>query len=161
MTDHRTGPRPMGLCPVCLELRHLRAGGLLGQHKRIYRKYYRSSCPCPGVNQPALLEGPHMPEPIPATETLTTVYVSIGNSDNKLTQSEWSNYLHSFRTCMTQFAKQVYGDWVSEPSSSYQNACIGIATETPLTLKAALTSLRAGHRQDSVAWAVAAETEFI
>jgi len=93
-------------------------------------------------------------------EQLTTVYVSIGNSDDKLSQSEWSNYLHSFRECMAKFAKEVYGDWVSEPSSSYQNACMGIATETPLTLKAALAILRTEYRQDSVAWAVA-ETEFI
>lgn len=94
-------------------------------------------------------------------QPLTTVYASIGNSDDKLSQSSWSNYLHSFRECMAKFAVQVYGDWTSEPSSSYQNACIAIATETPLTLKAALTLLREGYEQDSVAWAVVGETEFI
>lgn len=95
------------------------------------------------------------------TQTPTTVYASIGNSDDKLSQAEWSNYLHSFRECMGKFATQVYGDWTSEPSSSYQNACIAIATETPLTLKAALASLRAEYRQESIAWAVVPDTEFI
>lgn len=92
---------------------------------------------------------------------LTTVYVSIGNSDDKLTQAEWSNFLHSFRECMAKFAVEVYGDWASEPSSSYQNACMAIATETPRTLKAALTMLRKEYRQDSLAWAEAPRTEFI
>ncbi len=92
---------------------------------------------------------------------LVTVYVSIGNSDDRLSQVAWSNFLHSFRGCMAQFAKEVYGNWVSEPSSSFQNACVAIATETPLTLKAALTLLRADYGQNSVAWAEVPRTEFI
>jgi len=92
---------------------------------------------------------------------LTVVYASIGNSDDKLTQAAWSNYLHSFRECMAKAASEVYGDWVSEPSSSYQNACIAIATETPHTLKAALALLRDGYGQDSIAWVEATGTEFI
>jgi len=91
----------------------------------------------------------------------TTVYVSIGNSDDKLSQARWSNFLHSFRECMAKFAVETYGNWVSEPSSSYQNACIAIATESPLTLKAALRMLRVDYGQDSVAWAEVPTTEFI
>ncbi|MCU1687848.1 MAG: hypothetical protein JWQ81_8587 [Amycolatopsis sp.] len=163
MTDHRTGPRPMGLCPVCLELRHLRAGGLLGQHKRIYRKYYRSSYPCPGVNQPALLEGPHMPEPIPATETLITVYVSIGNSDDKLTQRSWYDFVRDYRRAMHSHAKQVYGEWYSASDSEYQNACMAVAVPADWVgaLRCQLTKMRTYYDQDSVAWAVVAETELI
>lgn len=57
MADHRAGPRLKGVCPECGELRRLRAGGVLGTHKRIYRKYYRSSYPCKGTGAPARLYG--------------------------------------------------------------------------------------------------------
>lgn len=92
---------------------------------------------------------------------MTTVYVSIGNSDDKLTQARWAQFLWNFRDCMGRAATQVYGEWLSAPDSSYQNACVAIATETPLTLKAALAALAHEYGQDSIAWAEAPETEFI
>lgn len=55
----RTGPVLKGICPECGELRHLRTGGVMGQHKKIYRRHYRSTYPCAGVDQPAAIYGPH------------------------------------------------------------------------------------------------------
>jgi hypothetical protein len=90
-----------------------------------------------------------------------TVYASIGNSDDKLSQARWSQFVRAFRDCMGRGATEVYGDWLSTPDSSYQNACVAVATETPLVLKAALAMLAKEYDQDSIAWAEVAKTEFI
>lgn len=92
---------------------------------------------------------------------MITVYASIGNSDDKLSQARWSQFVRAFRDCMARAATEVYGEWLSTPDSSYQNACVAIATETPLTLKAALVELAKEYDQDSIAWAQVAATEFI
>ncbi|WP_432845999.1 hypothetical protein ACQPXB_36000 [Amycolatopsis sp. CA-161197] len=54
------GPRPKGICPECGELRHLRADGVLGQHKRIFRRHYRGQT-CAGVDQMPAIYGPGLP----------------------------------------------------------------------------------------------------
>jgi hypothetical protein len=90
-----------------------------------------------------------------------TVYASIGNSDDKLSQQEWSDYLRAFRVCMNHHADQVYGDWVSEPSARYQNACMSITTDTPDDLRYALTAFRKRWSQDSIAFTVVPKTMFI
>lgn len=94
---------------------------------------------------------------------MSTVYVSIGNSDDKLTQADWAKYVGDFHEVMAELATRIYGVWLSEPSSEYQNACIA-AEINPADIevcKDELTTLRQGFRQDSIAWAVAPETEFI
>lgn len=75
----RPGPRPKGICPVCGQLRHLRDSGLMGMHHRLACGHYNIGV-CPGVDQPALLEGPEMPEataPKPAVGRIVH-YVSHG-----------------------------------------------------------------------------------
>jgi hypothetical protein len=112
---------------------------------------------------PALLEGPHMPEPIPTPEPLTTVYVSIGNSDNSLTQRGWSDFARDFRRVMHSHAKQVYGEWYSASDSQYQNACMAVVVpaDSVGALRDQLTEMRSFYDQDSVAWAIVGETELI
>lgn len=90
---------------------------------------------------------------------MTTVYASIGNTDNKLTQQEWSRFVFEFQQCMTAFARDVYGVWLSESSSSYQNACIAIQTNEPDNLRVALAMLAHTYQQDSIAFATVARTE--
>lgn len=94
---------------------------------------------------------------------MITVYVSIGNSDDKLTQAEWAMFVGNFRQAMHEHANDVYGEWYSAPGSPYQNACIAIAVAPVRVslLRAELTELRREMRQDSVAWAVVPTTEFI
>lgn len=100
----------------------------------------------------------------------TSVFVSIGNSDDALTQLRWSQYVTGvdslFREWLADNELHVHGFWLSESSSEYQNA--GWALELKITpdseaageLKAALTEIREHFSQDSLVWAVA-ETEFI
>ena len=92
-----------------------------------------------------------------------TVYVSIGNSDDKLPQREWSSYVADFRTVMEKYAATIYGVWFSGPESPYQNACVAAAVlgDDIGALRADLLDVRQTYDQDSVAWAVTRTTEFI
>lgn len=92
---------------------------------------------------------------------MATVYASIGNSDDKLSQNEWAEYLRMFGVLMRQSSTQVYGDWFSDPRAPWQNACMAIECGDPDTLRKALTGLRTAYKQDAVAVVVAPETEFV
>lgn len=93
--------------------------------------------------------------------TTETVYISIGNTDNKLTQQEWAAFWGSIDSLVRRWAIQVYGAWVSPSASPFQNACWCIQWSTRDTgLKKTLARYAAEYRQDSIAWAIAL-TEFI
>lgn len=93
---------------------------------------------------------------------LTTVYVSVGNSDDKLTQARWSQFHEQVTGACRRRARRVYGDWLSLPNAPYQNACIAFAIHPGDTgvLKKELRDLAAAYGQESIAWAEAA-TEFL
>lgn len=94
------------------------------------------------------------------------VYVSIGNSDDKLTQAEWARFYSETALLLQRSAKVVHGQWVSEPASAWQNACWCIEVD-PMDvgliefIKAQLIEIAVWARQDSIAWAAVAETEFL
>lgn len=91
------------------------------------------------------------------------VYISIGNSDDRLTQAEWSAYVAGIRGVINAWTKTVHGAWLSAPDSRWQNACWCIELEDETyarDMRDALAKIRQHYRQDSVAWA-AADTEFI
>lgn len=91
-----------------------------------------------------------------------TVYVSIGNPDDKLPQARWSEFHDKFNAAVRGLALQVYGDWTSGSTDPWQNACIGfeIGYETSERLRRDLAELAAEYGQDSIAWAEA-DTRFI
>jgi hypothetical protein len=93
---------------------------------------------------------------------LLTVYVSIGNSDDRLSQRRWRDFWHAVSTAITQHAVTVHGEWHSNPVSEWQNACwcaeVHVADATGL--KAILASTAATFGQDSIVWAVA-DPEFL
>lgn len=96
----------------------------------------------------------------------TTVYISIGNPDDKLTQAEWSNFYQEVDEVVFQHAPQIFGAWASSPTSRWQNACWAIELDVlgghvEGKLKHLLAGLAAHYRQDSIAWAVVLETVFI
>lgn len=92
-----------------------------------------------------------------------TVYASIGNSDDKLGQREWADFVREMTTLVGRYASEVYGWWFSTPDKPWQNAVCAFLLDTYQVerLRVELTALRVAYRQDSVAWAVAARTEFI
>ncbi|MEU1883404.1 hypothetical protein ABZ470_39375 [Streptosporangium sp. NPDC020072] len=102
-----------------------------------------------------------MPPHDPAA--LLTVYVSIGNSDDKLTQREWARFVQDTGYAVHRQAREVHGVWLSPPDWEYQNACfcLEIPRDEVRFLKAELAGLCETYRQDSIAWAEAPATEFI
>ena len=93
------------------------------------------------------------------------VYVSIGNSDDKLTQQEWARFLAAMWHALHHAADTtVHGEWHSSPTAAYQNACwcLEFAHDgNARAFKAQLRHFAATFRQDSIAWAEAPSTEFI
>jgi hypothetical protein len=94
------------------------------------------------------------------------VYISIGNSDDKLLQREWAAYAGGVLGAVRQAEANgatTHGSWTSLPFSAFQNACwcVEIRPEDAEALKAELRDLADIYRQDSVAWAEAPVTEFL
>lgn len=94
---------------------------------------------------------------------MPTVYLSIGNSDDKLSQAEWAGYISSIDEAVTPDAEHVHGRWFSNPADPWQNACWCLtynSIENMLIAQNTVTEIRKFFRQDSAAWAIA-ETQFI
>jgi len=91
-----------------------------------------------------------------------TVYVSIGNSDDKLTQAEWHDFCVFIENAIEHSCIQFYGRWYSLPNARFQNACwaFEVTDDEVGRLKRELGEFALVYRQDSIAWAIA-ETEFI
>lgn len=94
---------------------------------------------------------------------MTVFYATIGNSDDKLSQREWSEYSTAFMAAVVELAGRVHGQWWSAPDAPWQNACACFEAEPPAltALMERLTRLRATYRQDSIAWAEAGRVLFI
>lgn len=94
---------------------------------------------------------------------MTTVYVSIGNSDDKLQQGEWSAFYGDVDQAIrkSDCVGAIHGAWISESRAPWQNACWAFDLfAAPTNLRAELRALAHAYRQDSIAWATA-ETEFL
>ena len=91
---------------------------------------------------------------------MLNVYASIGNSDDKLTQAEWSDFTHEFMVLIESAAERVHGEWYSLPQSRYQNCCVAfeLTDEKEPALVFQLGLLCSKYRQDSIAWAQAEVT---
>lgn len=88
-----------------------------------------------------------------------TVYLTIGNTDDKLTQAEWAKFIGDVNASLilakmdggtVQFAGHSF------PDAPWQNAlwCIQIPDDTAAdALKTRMAQLARRHRQDSIAWA--------
>ena len=97
-----------------------------------------------------------------------TVYVSIGNSDDRLTQSQWSTFAGSVREVLRRHASAIHGEWYSASDAGSLNACfcVEITSKRDLhvkvgVVKMSLERIRQDYQQDSVAWAEVPETEFV
>lgn len=93
---------------------------------------------------------------------MITVYVSIGNSDDKLTQAEWAKFCSRVDVIVTGSAWAVHGRWHSLPNSRWQNACWCIVIEESLVSQVTADLEVAARRydQESITWAPA-EVTFI
>jgi hypothetical protein len=92
-----------------------------------------------------------------------TVYASIGNSDDKLSQKEWSEYFLVFNAAMSLIAEEIYGVWTSRTTDPYQNACVGIRMDDKYLakIKTDLSEIAEDYKQDSIAFCIVEKTEMI
>lgn len=93
---------------------------------------------------------------------MVTIYISIGNSDDKLTQVQWSKFWVQMAVEVVSIGK-THGAWFSNPVGGFQNACWCVefaSAEEAEGAKAIAAEVGREYQQDSVAWAVA-ETEFV
>jgi len=91
-----------------------------------------------------------------------TYYVSIGNSDDKLTQQEWRSFIDWVDGILFGCQRYRHGTWFSLPNAAFQNACwcVEVDDDWDKHLRKYLAEAAAKFRQDSIALATAT-TEFI
>lgn len=94
--------------------------------------------------------------------TEVTVTVLIGNSDGKLTQIEWSNFVRGMSNLIRESASEVFFFAPSPGDAEWQNAAFvfSVAEGNILSLKESIEILRKSFRQDTVAL-ITGKTEFI
>ena len=92
----------------------------------------------------------------------TTVYISIGNSDDRLTQRRWAELAWNVHSEL-EGRGQLHGEWFSHSDSDFQNACWCIEFpdhQTADLVRSLLANIGRQFSQESIAFATA-ETEFI
>ena len=84
----------------------------------------------------------------------TSVSIQIGNSDDKLSQIEWSAFIHKTSSLICNRADKVFFSGFSTPSEVWQNACWVFLIETDQShlLWDEMKNLCREFRQDSIAW---------
>lgn len=89
------------------------------------------------------------------------VVISVGNTDNRLTQKEWSDFVYEINNILERCCKiHFFGGPANY--SMYQNACwwINIDKTEIHSIRSVLMQIRINFKQDSIAW-LSGKTEFI
>jgi hypothetical protein len=89
---------------------------------------------------------------------MITAYVTIGNSDDKLSQEDWAAFCDDVAVAVSDCARrggQIHAACFSMPNVPWQNAVWALEAEQEPTIDLRLTLRRLAHRyrQDSIAWA--------
>src|SRR5690242_10967670 len=86
--------------------------------------------------------------------TEKNVVITIGNSDDKLPQLEWSGFCGLVHGAVINWSTEVHGVFYSLPHTQYQNAAWSFVTTEKMepALRARLHELAGLYGQDSIAW---------
>lgn len=91
------------------------------------------------------------------------VYISIGNSDDHLSQADWAQFWLDITAEVVSIG-HTHGAWFSNSVSQWQNACwcVEYATDQDAA-EARETAAGIGrkHHQDAITWDVVPRQEFI
>ena len=90
---------------------------------------------------------------------MSDICIQIGNTDNKLTQQEWSEFCGAMRG-LCEAHGDVHFSGGAPTDAPWQNYCLCVSTETPDALRELVTKRRSKHKQDSVAW-LQGNTQFV
>lgn len=101
-------------------------------------------------------------KPLNDNSNLITVVVQIGNSDDRLTQKEWSRYVDKVRRVTKEYTKEMHFNGSSNTADPWQNACFVFEIEDKIysSLYSELRSIRKHYKQDSIA-IMRGYTEFV
>lgn len=86
-----------------------------------------------------------------------SAFIVIGNSDDKLSQSDWAKFqgdLDGVGERLEERGETVHGIWFSEAMSPYQNMCLCVTVQDDSTvewLTNELAEIAAHYDQDSIA----------
>lgn len=88
--------------------------------------------------------------------------IQIGNSDDKLTQKEWSAFVRDIHHAINGLAIEIHFQGTSDGHSQWQNACwVADFRITDIeNLESKLRRIRHQYRQDSIA-IISGEARFI
>lgn len=93
-----------------------------------------------------------------------TITLQIGNSDDKLTQKEWSRFVDQVRREVEIYSRTIHFFGSSPTWAQWQNVCFVFDCrendDCEMKLRSRLTTIRKGFDQDSVAW-MEGETQFL
>lgn len=83
-----------------------------------------------------------------------TITIGIGNSDDKLSQTNWSWYIQDVDLTVGKYAEAVRFFGMSQGDESWQNACwvINIRESQAQQLKGELSTIARKYKQDALAW---------
>lgn len=79
------------------------------------------------------------------------VCIQIGNTDNKLSQQEWSEYCSAIRSLCASLGSVHFAGGPAN-DMPWQNYCVCVSTDNPDRLRDLVLARREHHKQDSVAW---------
>lgn len=93
---------------------------------------------------------------------MKTVIIQIGNSDDKLTQKEWSQFHAKIDANIGLYAMQIHFHGSAATWETWQNVCwvFVIKSEKAELLRERVKQIREAYKQDSVAW-TEGETAFV
>lgn len=91
------------------------------------------------------------------------VYISAGNSDDKLSQADWSKFTVNVDAILAGLTSEIHARWFSLGNSPWQNAawCVEFPDHLKPQIIDALRAQKVLFGQDSIAWAQVRETEFL
>lgn len=85
-----------------------------------------------------------------------TYTLQIGNSDDKLTQKEWSEFVEAVNDLVKKFARKIWFFGAPPNFAEWQNAAWVFAADNEDAgyIRHKVGIIRAMYQQDSVAWTV-------
>ena len=85
---------------------------------------------------------------------MKTIIIQIGNSDNKLRQVEWADFVETIKNIIGRYAVAIHFFGGSSNWENWQNACwvFDVNKADRIALSDALTAVRQKYQQDSLAW---------
>lgn len=91
---------------------------------------------------------------------MKTVVIQIGNSDNKLTQEEWSQYVYDIQCAINKIKVDQHFFGGPPTWERWQNVCWVFTVNSFDSFYSDVETIRTNYKQDSIAMTVG-DTEFI